>query len=129
MSELAARPVRWYAQDAEATARYRKVSGLDEKTAPGAAPIERGVAQGAEGFRLAQDARTFMVGGAPFATLVGSATCKVLLARGERDPLVSLAELRSHDARALEIAGTGHNVHAEDPAAVVSLLDQLIDHA
>jgi pimeloyl-ACP methyl ester carboxylesterase len=128
MRELAARPVRWYAQEAEATARYRRVSGLEEQTAPGAALIERGIARGAAGFRLAQDPRTFMVGGAPFATLMASATCPVLLARGERDAMVSLAELQAHTTRAVDVAGMGHNVHAADPVAVVQLLEQLVGH-
>jgi pimeloyl-ACP methyl ester carboxylesterase len=127
--ELAARPVRWYAQEAEAIARFRRVSGLDEGTAPGTDFIARGVHPAEDGFRLAQDPRTFMVGGAPFATLVTSAACEVMLARGESDSMVSLDELRAHEPRAVNIAGTGHNVHAEDPAAVVHLLDQLMDHA
>jgi pimeloyl-ACP methyl ester carboxylesterase len=129
MRELAARPVRWYAQEAEALARYRRVSGLEAQTAPRADLIERGIARGGEGFRLAQDPRTFKVGGAPFATLMGSAACPVLLARGERDSMVSLAELRAHTPRAVDIAGMGHNVHAENPLAVVQLLEQLVGHA
>jgi pimeloyl-ACP methyl ester carboxylesterase len=128
MRDLASRPVRWFAQETEATARYRKVSGLDEKTAPDASLIERGIAHGAEGLRLAQDPRTFMVGGAPFATLIKSADCAVMLARGERDSMVSHDELRVHATSAVALAGTGHNVHAEDPAAVVRLLDQLMGH-
>jgi pimeloyl-ACP methyl ester carboxylesterase len=50
----------------------------------------------------------------------------VLLARGERDPMVSLEELGMHAARARDIAGTGHNAHVEDPVAVVALLEQLV---
>jgi pimeloyl-ACP methyl ester carboxylesterase len=126
--ELAARPVRWYAEHAEASARFRRVSGLDEKTAPGAESIARGVHRAAEGFRLSQDPRTFMVAGAPFATLVTSAACKVMLARGESDAMVSPGELQAHDPHAVNIAGAGHNVHAEDPAAIVQLLDRLMDH-
>jgi len=49
----------------------------------------------------------------------------VLLARGEHDPLVSLQELQTHAPRAQDIPGAGHNVHVEDPAAVVALLEQL----
>jgi pimeloyl-ACP methyl ester carboxylesterase len=127
--ELAARPVRWYAQESEAIARYRRVCGLEAKLAPDTESIERGIAHGAEGFRLAQDPRTFMVGGAPFATLAKSATCPMLLVRGELDAMVSLSELRSHDARAVAIAGAGHNVHVEAPALVMGLLDQFMAHA
>jgi pimeloyl-ACP methyl ester carboxylesterase len=126
MRELAARPVRWFPQRDEAIARYRKVSGLDEKVAPDPELLERGVASGDAGFRLAQDPRTFMVGGAPFGTLVASAQARIVLARGERDMMVSSAELRAHRADAQDIAGLGHNLHAEQPAAVIVLLEALL---
>ena len=48
-------------------------------------------------------------------------TARVLLARGEHDPMVSLEELRMHDAQACDISGAGHNAHIEDPRAVVAL--------
>jgi len=123
--ELAARPVRWYAQQAEALARYRRMSGLDETVAPDEHSLTRGVAQTEQGFRLAQDPRTFMVAGAPFATLIASAATQVMLARGERDGMVSLQELREYCGNAQDIAGAGHNVHVESPTAVATLLDQL----
>jgi pimeloyl-ACP methyl ester carboxylesterase len=124
--DLAARPVRWYREESEAIARYRRVSGLDESIAPNKEWLERGVTHGAEGFRLTQDPRTFSVGGAPFATLVASADARILLARGERDSMVSLEELRAHQAAACDIVGAGHNAHVEDPQAVVALLEQVI---
>ncbi len=123
--ELSARPVRWYPTEAEARARYRRVAGLGTDSAPGAEALERGVMRAEPGWRLAQDPRTFAVAGAPFASLVTSAAARVLLARGEHDPMVSLEELREYDPRARDIPGVGHNVHVEDPRAVVALLDQL----
>jgi pimeloyl-ACP methyl ester carboxylesterase len=128
MRDLAARPVRWHPQRAEALARYRKVSGLDEAVAPGEELLARGVVAGEQGFRLAQDPRTFMVGGAPFASLVASADARVLLARGEHDAMVSLAELQVHRADARSVRGLGHNLHAQDPNAVIALLDAVIAH-
>lgn len=124
--ELAARPVRWHAQRQEALARYRRVSGLDEQVAPGEEPLARGIVHGSEGYRLAQDPRTFMVAGAPFTSLARSASCRVLLARGERDAMVSADDLRAHCANVAVIAGAGHNVHAEQPDSVVSLLERLV---
>ena len=124
--ELAARPVRWYANQQEASVRYRRTSGLDEKLAPNEDHLARSVVRAAEGYRLSQDPRTFMVAGAPFATLVSSAACRVLLARGEHDAMVSVEELRAHCENAVVIAGAGHNAHAEQPDAVVSLLEQLL---
>jgi pimeloyl-ACP methyl ester carboxylesterase len=123
--ELAARPVRWYAAGEEAWARYRRVSGLGVDIAPDEERLSRGAVHAERGWRLAQDPRTFAVAGAPFASLAASATVPVLLARGERDPMVSLQELRMHAPQACDIAGAGHNAHVEEPGAVVTLLEQL----
>ena len=124
--ELAARPVRWYPTDEEAWARYRRVSGLTADIAPGEEWLARGVMRGEGGWRLTQDPRTFAVAGAPFGSLAASATASVLLARGERDPMVSLQELRVHTPQAHDMPAAGHNAHLEDPAAVVALLEQLV---
>jgi pimeloyl-ACP methyl ester carboxylesterase len=79
-----------------------------------------------EGFRLAADPRTALAAGAPFATLVRSAQCPVLLARGEHDALVTLAELREHCAEATDLAARGHNVHVEAPQALLPLVRRII---
>ncbi|HKR38039.1 MAG TPA: alpha/beta hydrolase [Steroidobacteraceae bacterium] len=124
--ELAARPVRWYATAEEAWARYRRVSGLDATVAPKEEWLARGVVHAVEGWRLAQDPRSFAVAGAPFDSLVASARARVILARGERDAMVSTPELRAHVSQAVEIAGSGHNVQVEKPDAIVDLLQTLI---
>jgi pimeloyl-ACP methyl ester carboxylesterase len=124
--ELAGRPPRWYATAEEAWARYRRASGLDPAVAPGDEWLARGIVQGAEGWRLSQDPKTFGVAGAPFDSLAASARARVILARGERDPMVSTADLRAHSAQAVEIAGTGHNVQVEKPDAIVDLLQSLM---
>jgi pimeloyl-ACP methyl ester carboxylesterase len=126
MRELASKPARLFATEAEALARYRKVSGLDERIAPGAAALARGVRREGEGFCLAADPRTTLAGGAPFATLVRSARCPVVLARGEHDALVTLAELREHCADATDLVGRGHNVHVEAPEALLPLVRPLL---
>jgi len=124
--ELAARPARLFATEEEALARYRKVSGLDARFAR-PEHLARGVARTDDGYALAADPRTMLVAGAPFATLAGSATCPVILARGEHDPMVTLAELASHAPRAVELAGRGHNAHVEDPDSVVDLCVRLME--
>jgi pimeloyl-ACP methyl ester carboxylesterase len=124
--ELAERPVRWYATAEEASARYRRVSGLEAAVAPGPEWLARGVVQGEQGWRLAQDPRTFGVAGAPFASLAKSARARVFLARGEGDGMVSSAELRAHASDVVEIAGSGHNVQVEQPDAIVDLLQRLM---
>ena len=124
--ELAARPVRWYPTSEEAWTRYRRVSGLTAEIAPGEEWLARGAVHAERGWRLAQDPLTFVVAGAPFASLAAAAAVPVLLARGERDPMVTLQELRMHAPQACDIPGAGHNAHIEDPAAVVALLERLL---
>lgn len=125
--ELASRPVRWYPTAEEAWARYRRVSGLDAAVAPTDEWLARGVAQGDEGWRLSQDPRTFGVAGAPFDSLATGARARLILARGERDQMVSTAELRAHASDIVEIAGCGHNAQVEKPEAIVDLLQRLIE--
>jgi pimeloyl-ACP methyl ester carboxylesterase len=122
--DLAARPPRAFASEDEAIERYRKVSGLDVRFTPRDV-LARGVTRMEQGYGLAADPRTMLVAGAPFATLASSATCPVLLARGEHDPMVSLAELRDHGSEALDITGRGHNAHVEDPEAVAALCERI----
>jgi pimeloyl-ACP methyl ester carboxylesterase len=124
--ELASRAVRWYPAEEEAWTRYRRVSGLSRDIAAGQEWLARGAVQGEGGWRLAQDPRTFAVAGAPFASLAASATVPIALARGERDPMVSLQELRMHTRQAHDIRGAGHNAHIEQPGAVAALLEQLV---
>lgn len=125
MRELSLRPVRAFATRTEALERYRKVSGLDQGIAERPEFLARGVTRIDDEYRLAQDPLTFSVAGAPFATLVSSARCPVLLARGERDAMVSLAELREHCADAVDIAGCGHNAHVENAAQILRLVERL----
>jgi pimeloyl-ACP methyl ester carboxylesterase len=125
-AELAARPVRSYATREEALARYRRVSGLDSHVAAAETSLARGVVTCPEGWRLAQDPRTFAVAGAPFQTLAASAQARVMLARGSEDQLVTMEQLTVHDAHAVEIPGAGHNVHVEKPEALVALLEPLL---
>ena len=70
---------------------------------------------------------TFAVAGAPFASLAAAAQARVVLARGERDPMVSLEELRAHAREAHDIPGTGHNAHVENPRAVLGLIEVLLN--
>ena len=124
--ELAARPVRWYPSEADAVLRYRRVSGLSADIAPAQQTLARGVVRGADGWRLAQDPCTFAVAGASFGPLVASAGARLVLARGASDPMVTGEELRGHAGEVHTIAGAGHNAHVEQPAAVVALLERLI---
>ena len=124
--ELAARPIRWYATAEEAWQRYRRVSGLDTTIAPDEAWLRHGITQTERGWRLSQDPRTFEVAGAPFTPLAAAARSPLVLARGEHDPMVSIDELQLHCPHTYEIAAAGHNAHVEKPAAIVGLLERIL---
>ncbi|MBS0416125.1 MAG: alpha/beta hydrolase [Proteobacteria bacterium] len=123
--ELATRPVRWYSNSEEAWNRYRRVSGLEAGIAPADEWLRHGVTQSAEGWRLSQDARTFQVAGAPFDSLVAGAKARLVLARGEHDPMVSTSELQAYSPDAQEITAVGHNAHVENPDEIVRLFGTL----
>jgi pimeloyl-ACP methyl ester carboxylesterase len=119
--ELARKPAKEFASEAEAWSRFRKIAGLDERIAPDVATLARGVRASATGYRLTVDPPTMSVAGAPFDSLYRSARCPVLLVRGEHDAMVSLSELRRYCPDARELAYTGHNAHVEAPSGIVTL--------
>lgn len=104
----AERPVTFYPTRDEAVARHLKLAGLTDP-----AGADAGVVETPEGWRVAQDPVTFGVGVPDLAGLLARATCPVVLARGEHDPMVADAPVT--------LPGLGHNAHVEDPAAVAAL--------
>jgi pimeloyl-ACP methyl ester carboxylesterase len=119
--DLSDKTPRMFASQADAQARYRRVSGLGIDVAPDAEFIARGASRTADGWRLAADPQCILVAGTPFEPLLRAARCPVKLARGASDPIVSLLELKGFDVTAQNVEQRGHNVHAEDPRAVVAL--------
>ncbi|MBF9127392.1 hypothetical protein I0C86_00040 [Plantactinospora sp. S1510] len=121
---LAERPVAWYDSRAEAAQRYLRVSGLTGLVDADDSEVDAGLATAGDGrWRLAMDPRAFSVGAPEVAELLlAAAPARVLLARGERDPLVSDDDLARLDVPATTLPGLGHNAHVEDPAAVACLL-------
>ncbi|HEY1629703.1 MAG TPA: alpha/beta hydrolase [Rhizomicrobium sp.] len=107
LDRIANAPVRYFASRDEAVARYRKVSGAVD---------DSGVAEDEQGWRLAADPATAKVGPPPMERLM--AGVEAHLARGERDPMVSLAQLQVYDASAVDIAGAGHSAMIEAPDAM-----------
>jgi pimeloyl-ACP methyl ester carboxylesterase len=124
-AELARRPARRFAIQAEALERYRLVCGLTAAIAPEEAALERGVRADADGYVLSTDPAVLAIEVTPIAELVAHARCPVLLARGEHDPLVSAAEQSLLGRRTVQFAACGHNAHVEDPAAVAALVMSL----
>lgn len=117
---MAARPPTLFATRDEAVARYLRVSGLAGLVDP--ATVDVGVVPDGPGWRLALDQRAFGVGDPGMAALVAAAPVPVVLARGQHDPMVSHEQLAELVTDPVELTGSGHNAHVEDPAAVVAAL-------
>ncbi|GAA4531122.1 alpha/beta fold hydrolase [Amycolatopsis samaneae] len=118
---MAARPPRVFETREDAERGYLKVSGLLGLT--GADPA--GLAESADGWRLALDPAAFAVGRPDMRGLLAAARCPVLLAAGEHDPMSGIGQLRELSANAVELPGLGHNAHVEDPASLLPLLDRV----
>jgi pimeloyl-ACP methyl ester carboxylesterase len=115
MRAFAAQPARRFANEADAWERYLKVSGLFGLTAPGSPVAARGIARENEAWRLAMDAAANDAGPPAFADLRAAARCPVHLARGGRDPLVTLEDTRALDPGATDLGPYGHNILVESP--------------
>ena len=115
----AARPVTWFDTEAEAVARHRKVSGIGDLVTDAVA--RDGVVQEAGRWRLALDPKAFGVGRPDMGALLHDCPADVTLARGERDHMVSDAQLAALVTGPVTLPGLGHNAHLEDPGAVVRL--------
>lgn len=120
MDALASQPAKKFATEDEAWDRYLKVSGLAGLAALGSSsPVAlRGIAQEADGWRLAMDPRANAVGKPPLPELMSVARCPVHLGRGAHDALVTMEQTRALDARATELGPHGHNVMVEAPGRV-----------
>jgi pimeloyl-ACP methyl ester carboxylesterase len=113
----------------QAVARHLRVSGLDGLVDPGDAALEAGVVRVDGGWRPAFDPRAFGVGEPGMAALLAASPVPVVLARGERDPMVSAADLAALVADPAELPGLGHNAHVEAPMALLPLLAPFIGPA
>ena len=119
---LAGRPAPTFDTREQAVARHLRVSGLDGLVDPGDPALEAGIRRVEGGWRPAFDPRAFGVGEPGLAALLAASPVPVVLARGERDPMVSTADLAALVPDPVVLAGLGHNAHVEAPAAVLALL-------
>ncbi|RGC67469.1 2-succinyl-6-hydroxy-2,4-cyclohexadiene-1-carboxylate synthase [Micromonospora sp. MW-13] len=120
--ELAARPVAWFASRDEAARRYLRVSGLAGLVAPDDPVVDGGLRREGGRWRLAMDPAAFGVGAPDLPALLSDVDVPVVLARGERDPMVSDAQLGALGVPTVTLPGLGHHAHVENPAAVLTLL-------
>ncbi len=56
-----------------------------------------------------------MAAGPDIRTMLSATDAQVLLACGERDPMVTVAQLRSLGCRVIELPDADHNPHVEQP--------------
>ncbi len=126
MQAQSTRPARIFATRAEAVERYLMASGLQGLADPASPVHEAGIARTDEGWRIAQDMRTFDFGVPDMEALVSAAPCPITLGRGAEDLMirpVNYAHLAAdHGVDLVVWDGLGHNPHVEDPAAVVAIL-------
>jgi pimeloyl-ACP methyl ester carboxylesterase len=120
---LAMRPVAWFPSREEAAARYLRVSGLAGLLAADDDAVRAGVRQEGGRWRVAMDPAVFAVGAPDLRALLCAARSRVVLARGEHDPMVTDDQLVLPSSTRVTLPGLGHNAHVEDPAASMTLLE------
>ncbi len=126
-ADIASRPRSILATREQAVQRYLAVSGLRGLVDGDHPTVARGVLAQGDGWTIALDPGAVGVGDPELARLAAAAACPVLLARGEHDQM-STAEALTAVARQAGIPlprtlpGLGHNLHVEDPAAVLALI-------
>ena len=113
--ELSRAPTRWFATREEAVERYLRVAGLKGLLDPASAAVAAGVVAEGGQYRLAADPGINSVVGPPIEKVVAAMDAPLRLAAGERDPMVTLEQMRRYDPEAVIIEGAGHNPHLEAP--------------
>ena len=125
VGQLAERAPATFESHEEAVDRFLKVAGLAGLAGVDDPVVTAGIKQVRDGWQLAMDPRGFAVGAPEMPALLRSAGCDVLLARGESDAMVSLADLQALQTDAVQLGGLGHNAQVEDPAAVLELVERM----
>ena len=120
--ELAAKPPAAFACREAAAKRFLLVSGLTGLVGTDHPAVERGITSDGGEWRLTADPATIGLGAPDMRGLLAAAEGRVVLARGEHDPLQTTEQLRELDPSAVELPGLGHNAQVEDPAAVWRLV-------
>ena len=122
MAKLISMPVRWFDSAAEARERFVLVTGLKGLVSPDSDLAHTGITEEDGKWRLAADNRAAAVAYAETRDIYRSARAPVLLAAGEHDRMVSVADLQTLDTAAQLLPGLGHNAHVENPHAFWELI-------
>jgi pimeloyl-ACP methyl ester carboxylesterase len=123
--EMARRPSRSFATHADALERYLKISGLAGLADPDSEAARAGVVGEAGGWRLAVNPRVFEAVGPSVPAILRSCATPLHLAAGEKDPMVTLDDMRAIDPSAVTFPGRGHNVHWEAPEVVWEFVERI----
>jgi pimeloyl-ACP methyl ester carboxylesterase len=126
MRALAAQPAKRFANEADAWDRYLKVSGLQGLAAPASPVAARGIVREGDAWQLAMDPAANDAGKPLFGALMADARCPVHLARGGRDPLVTLEDTRAFDPAAKDLGLHGHNVLVESADTLWSWVERYL---
>jgi len=122
LATLARAPVRWLETRALAAERFLRVTGLEGLLGADAPAVAAGITELQGRYRLSADPATVTAAGPPFEQIVAAARSKITLACGSNDPMVKISELRQLAKDAVELPGLGHNLHVEDPQALLRLM-------
>ena len=120
---FASRPTAWFETRDEAATRYLRVSGLTGLLTADDPAVDAGLRPEDGRWRLALDSRAFAVGAPDLPQLLAAASARVVLARGQNDPMNTDEQLEELGVQAVTLPGLGHNAHVEDPELCVSLLN------
>jgi pimeloyl-ACP methyl ester carboxylesterase len=123
----ARRPPAWFASRGEAAARYLRVSGLAGLLPADDPAVEAGLCEQAGRWRLAMDPGAFAVGAPDMAQLLERSQARVILARGEHDPMNTDEQLARLGTTTVTLPGLGHNAHVESPELSIALLGHIGD--
>lgn len=116
--DLVRRPAPIFATREEAIARYLRISGLAGLAPPSSATAAAGVIDADGGFQVAMDPRAYGALGPSVEGLLRLAAAPLRLAAGDRDPMVTLEQMRRIDPAARVFEGVGHNAHWEAPERI-----------
>lgn len=125
MAGVAAKGVRWFPTEAEALDRYLRQAGLAELIGTDHPATAGAVTEQDGRWRVSQDPATFAQKALETRALLDSARCPAVLGAGEADAMVTDSELAAYVHEPRIAAGSGHNVHVEDPAWVAGLMSEL----
>jgi len=122
---LAERPVTWYPSRDEAAARHLRVSGLADLVPIDDPALDAGLSEEDGRWRTVMDPAAFGVGAPDMAGLLARTEARVVLARGEHDPMNTDEQLAGFGVPTVTLPGLGHNAHVESPEGTFTLIEAL----